>query len=181
MHDIAIHQDQRSLISLRRDEIDDRAIQGFVIASSVELILLQYVYDFHLDGLMVLAVSDITEVRCTATDRFQQSLLVEEGLVKKVPFGLSITLQDWRSAIADLSNRYPLLILECERQEEPDLVIGRMVDVTPDEVQLECFSGAANWNEKPVRLRYDDITSCQAGSNYVNVYQRYFERNAAAS
>jgi hypothetical protein len=178
VNDLATHQDQRSLISLRRDEIDDHAIEGFVIGASDELVLLQYVYDFHLDGLMVLAVSDITEVRCTATNRFQRNLLESEGLVERVPFGLSIDLQNWRSAIANLASRYPLLILECERQDEPDFVIGRVMDAAPNEVRFECFSGAANWDKKPVKLSYKDITSCQAGSNYANVYQRHFERKA---
>ena len=178
MHDLATYQNQRSLISLRRDRIDDHSIQGFVIGASDELVLLQYVYDFRLDGLMVLAVSDITEVRCTATDRFQQTLLAAEGLVEQVPFGLSTNLQDWRSAIDDLASRYPLLILECERLEEPDFVIGRVSKLARDEVWLEWFSGAANWGEKPARFKYKDITSCQVDTNYVNAYQRYFDRNA---
>jgi len=177
MHDLAIHQDQRSLISLTRERIDSHSIQGFVIGVSDELVLLQYVYDFHLDGLMVLAVSDITEVRCTATDRFQRTLLAAEGLVEQVPFGLSIKLKNWRSAIADLASRYPLLILECERQENPDFAIGRVLKVARDEVHLEYFSGSATWDETPLRLRYHEITSCQAGTNYTNVYQRHFERN----
>lgn len=179
MHELTIHQNQRSLISLRRDRIDDNTIQGFVIGASDDLVLLQYVYDFRLDGLMVLAVADITEVRCTATDRFQQTLLEADGLLAQVPFGLPIDLQDWSSAIADLANRYPLLILECERLEEPDFAIGRVLKVAHDEVRLECFSGAANWDEGLVSLKYEDITSCQAGTNYTNVYQRHFERNVA--
>lgn len=179
MYEITRHQEQRSLISLRRDRIDDNAIQGFVIGTSDDLVLLQYVYDFRLDGLMVLAVADITEVRCTATDRFQQTLLDTDGLVAQVPFGLRINLEDWRSAIADLAHGYPLLILECERLEAPDFVIGRVKEMAHGEVRLECFSGAANWDEELVSLKYEDITSCQAGTNYTNVYQRYFERNAA--
>jgi len=179
MHDFAAHQNQRSLISITRKGIDDQSIQGFVIAASDELVLLQYVYDFRLDGLMVLAVSDITEVRRTATDRFQQTLLAAEGLLEQVPFGLSINLKNWRSAISDLASRYSLLILECERLEEPDFAIGRVLKVARDDVRLEYFSGAANWDETPVRLRYKEITSCQAGTNYINVYQRHFARIAA--
>jgi len=179
MLNFSIHQDQRSLISLRRAGIDDNIIQGFVICASDELVLLQYVYDFRLDGVMVLAVPDITEVRCTATDMFQRTLLEAEGLIEQVPFGMSVNLQNWRSAVDDLANRYPLLILECERQEEPDFVIGRVKEVAQDEVRLEYFSGAANWDEELVRLKYEEITSCQAGTHYTNIYQRHFERNAA--
>ena len=44
--------------------------KGFVLASSAELVVLQYVYDFNLDGLMVLRVADITDIRWSATGRF---------------------------------------------------------------------------------------------------------------
>jgi hypothetical protein len=178
MHLFAQHQKKRNLVSVRRSEIDDNAIQGFVLASSEHLVVLQYVYDFNLDGLMVLRVADITEVRCTATDKFQKGLLVQEGLEQKVPFASTFDLRDWRSVISQLSKTHELMILECEAGEENDFVIGRVLKTTTTAVQMQHFSGAANWAESPTRLKFKDITSCQVGTNYVNVYQRYFERRA---
>jgi hypothetical protein len=52
------------------------------------------VYGFNLDGLMVLRVPDITEVRCTATDKFQKKLLMQEGLVQRVPSESTFDLSD---------------------------------------------------------------------------------------
>jgi hypothetical protein len=179
MHRFAQHQKNRNLVSIHRSEIDDHAIQGFVLASSEELVVLQYVYDFNLDGLMVLRVADITEVRCSTTDKFQKSLLEQEGLIQRVPFGAAFDLLNWGSVIAQLSKEYPLLILECEAGEEKDFVIGRVLKTIKTGVQVEYFSGAANWAESPEKLKFKDITCCQVGTNYVNVYQRYFERNSS--
>ena len=169
---------QRSLISIRRAAVDENKIQGFVLGLSDRLVLLQYVYDFNLDGLMVLRTADISEVTRSKTDELQERLLVDEGLFSRIPFDYSIDLCSWRSAIAGLSGMHPLLILECELLQEPEFAVGRILETGDEEVALKYFTGAANWLDEPVRLRYDDITACQANTNYVNVYQRYFEKNA---
>ena len=169
----------QTLISLRRAAIDDRKIQGFVLGYSDSLVLLQYIYDFNLDGLMILRIADISEIDCTKTDKFQKKLLADEGLLSQVPApsGCSIDLRDWRSAITSFSPACPILILECEAQKKPDFAIGRILNTAPDEVAIQYFSGTATWLKKPVRLRYENMTSCQANTNYINVYQRYFDRN----
>jgi hypothetical protein len=169
----------QTLISLRRAAIDDRAIQGFILGYSDSLVLLQYEYDFNLDGLMILRAADISEITCTKTEKFQKKLLANEGLLSHVPApsDCAVDLRNWRSAIVSLSQTYPLLILECEAQEEPDFAIGRILKAAPDKVKIHYFSGAATWRKKPVKFRYQDITSCRANANYINVYQRYFERN----
>lgn len=177
MNELQRLKQQRSLISLRRASIDANAIQCFVLGSSDQLVLLQYVYDFNLDGLMVLRTSDISDVSRSKTDELQERLLAEEGLLSRVPFGQTVDLRSWRHAITDLSSIHPLLILERELLDEPDLSIGRILKVEAEEVTLKFFTGAANWLDEPDRLRYDDITSCQANTNYVNVYQRHFERS----
>jgi hypothetical protein len=173
------HQKRRDLVSIRRDEIDEHPIQGFVLASSEDLVVLQYVYDFNLDGLMVLRVADITEVRHSATDKFQKGLLEQERLMTRIPFGADFDLRNWKSVIAQLSKEYGLMILECEALEEKDFAIGRVLKATQTGVRFQYFSGAANWAEKPDILKFKDITCCQVGTNYVNVYQRHFERQAA--
>lgn len=178
MDDLHRFRNERSLVALRRADVDENKIQGFVLAVSPSLVLIQYVYDFNLDGLMVLRTEDISAVERSKTEEFQQSLLEAEGLFARVPFGYAVDLTDWRSAISGLSSGYPLLILECELLKDPDFAIGRVLNVGVDTVTLRYFTGAATWIEEPVKLRYEDITSCQANTNYTNVYQRYFERNA---
>jgi hypothetical protein len=142
------------------------------------LVALQYVYDFNLDGLMVLSRSDITQIRSNATDKFQRKLLAKEGLLKEVPFETAFDLQDWRSIIRQFSKAYPLIILECERGDEPEFVIGRVEKTTSVAAYVRCFTGAGRWLDEPVRVKYSDITSCQVDTNYLNFYQRHFDRVA---
>jgi len=179
MRKLLQHQKTRDLISIRRNKIDANPIQGFVLASSEKLVALQYVYDFNLDGFMILRTEDITEVKCSSTDKFQKSLLEKEGLLSRVPFGTNFDLQNWQSAISQLSLAYPLMILECESGNEKDFAIGQVVKTTKVGAWIRHFSGVSNWSEEPERLKYKDITSCQVDTNYINVYQRHFERDAS--
>src|SRR6188768_3573003 len=114
MQKLSQHQKKRNLVSIRRDKIGSNSIQGFILASSEKLVALQYVYDFNLDGFLILRAKDITEVKCSPTDKFQKSLLEKEGLLSRVPFGTSFDLLNWHSTISQLSLAYPLMILECE-------------------------------------------------------------------
>jgi hypothetical protein len=178
MDRFASHQKKRNLISISRKQIDPNSIQAFVLGHSRELVALQYVYDFNLDGLRVIRAADVTDVRCMATDKFQKRVLMQEGLVQRVPFESVLDLSDWRSVISQLAKEHALMILECEAAKEKDFVIGRVLKTTADEVHIRHFSGTANWEKRPTRLKLSDITSCQVGNNYLNVYQRHFERQA---
>ena len=151
MNDLRHYQQQRALVSRRRDGVDENSIQGFVLGVSDELVMLQYVYDFKLDGLMVLRTVDISELDRSKTDEFQEGLLQVEGLLQAVPFDYSIDLSTWPTAIAGLAEDYPLLIVERELLDEPDLAIGRVLEIGAEEVHLKYFTGAANWLEEPDR------------------------------
>ncbi len=166
----------RELVSIRRDDIDVNSIQGFILGFSDELLLLQYVYDFRLDGLVALRTADITKVTCNATDEFQKNLLITEGLFQQVPFGASFDLRDWKAVITQFSQQYRFIILEDERPEAQVFLIGEIEKITNAIVSLRYFTGAGNWDEKPTKLPFKSITSCQVDTNYINVYQRHFER-----
>jgi hypothetical protein len=169
----------RHLVSLRRSRIDDHGMQGYVLDVSKELVALQYVYDFNLDGLRLVRRKDITEVRRTQSEEFQQGLLIEEGLESLVPFGVKFDLENWQSVIEQLSPVCPVLIFEDERRSHRQFEIGRVEKITASRVKVRGFSVDASWAKKPTTIPYGALTLIQANNNYINTYQRHFERTAA--
>jgi hypothetical protein len=167
----------QKLVSICRDDIDPNSIQGFVLGYSRDLVLIQYVYDFHLDGLMVLRTADITHIGCNATGELQKQLLIDEQLFEKVPFGTAFDLRSWRSIITQLSQQHRLIILEGENADPPQFLIGTVEKITTQSVWLNYFSGAGNWDDELAKLPFTEITSCQVATNYLNVYERYFDRH----
>ena len=149
-----------------------------MLAFSETLVVLQYVYDFQLDGLMVLRTADITGVESTKTDQFQRDLLDHEGLLEHVPFGAPFDLHDWRSVIRQFARGHDFMIVECETSEEPDFLIGRALEMDDDTVCFAYFSGIGVWAAAPDEIEFSDITSCQVDTTYLNFYRRHFERHA---
>lgn len=178
MHQLAQHQKERNLVSVSRNGINDFPMEAFVLGFSDELLLLQYVYDFHLDGLKVLRMADVTEITCTDTCHFQRQLLEQEGLIEQIPFDLSLDLRNWQTLLEQLATMYPLMILECEKLDDPDFIIGQLDHTSESAAEMQWFSGTGDWDDDLAALAFDDITSCQVDTNYINFYQRYFERTA---
>lgn len=166
----------RRLVSIRRRDIDGYGIQGFLVGLSDNLLAVEYVYDFQIDGLMVLRRSDITEVRRTATDEFQERLLKKEGIRPGSQTPVSLELDDWSTLIRQLSEHCPLMILERELGPSPEFAIGRPVRATAAQVEFQSFTGTGKWWPKTERLKYSQLTSLQVNTRYLGFYQRYFER-----
>lgn len=173
---LRVLKDSRSLVTIRRKKIDGNSIQGFLLVHSDELIVIQYVYDFNLDGLMALKTSDVTSIESTMTDIFQTQLLAEEGQLSKVNFELKLNVDSWATLINELRPNFKFLILEAESSEPPNFYLGEILKATKDSVSIRCFSGAANWDDEISELALQDITALQAGNNYALVYERYFSR-----
>lgn len=170
------YKNSRTLISIERDKIDDNSIQGFLLEYSNELILIQYIYDFNLDGLMILRRNDITKIKSNATDILQTQLLKDEDLYKNVDFYVKLNLSDWGSILSNIKKDYGLVIIEDEKKEKGIFLIGKIETITKKSVEITHFTGTGTWGEVPTPIDFNDITSCQVNTNYINVYQRYFEK-----
>jgi hypothetical protein len=173
------HVKKKSLVSVRRGDIDGYGIQGFVVGVSETLMALEYVYDFQLDGIMVLRRSDITEVRRTATDEFLQVLMKRDGIEPGFQMPFPVLLNNWKTAIEQLSALHPLMILERELGPSPEFAIGRLLKATTLQVEFQTFSGTGRWATKPDRLKYAQLTCLQVNTRYLGSYQRHFECLAA--
>lgn len=167
----------KNLVSILRSDVDDYGIQGFLVGLSEDLLAIEYVCDFQIDGLMVLRRSDITEVRRTGTDEFQERLLKKEGIRPGVQSPMPLELGGWKAVIEQISQHYPLMILERELGPSPDFAIGRVLRATEAQVEFHAFTGTGKWSAKSERLKYSQITCLQANSRYLSFYQRYFERS----
>ncbi len=168
--------ESKSLVSVRRDKIDSNKIQGFVLGFSKELVLLQYVYDFHIDGLLIIRSKDITEISSSKTDIFQTQLLKDEDLYKSIPFDHNYKLNNWKSIIPTLGNEFKYIIVEDEDPSYPLFFLGTFKRITSDSIIIHGFSGVANWDDEESEIYFEDISSLQVNTNYINFYKRYYEK-----
>jgi hypothetical protein len=178
MVSLSDHLKSKRLVSVRRSYLDDYGIQGFLVGVSDNLMALEYVYDFQIDGLMVLRRSDITDVKRTGTDEFQERLLKREGIRPGSQIPTPLKLDGWKPLIEQLIEHYPLMILERELGPEPEFAIGRPLRATATQVEFQAFSGVGKWHQKTARFKYAQLTCLQVNTRYLGFYQRHFDRNA---
>ncbi|MCU7809659.1 MAG: hypothetical protein KZQ77_00275, partial [Candidatus Thiodiazotropha sp. (ex Notomyrtea botanica)] len=170
---------KHELVSIRRKKIDSNKIQGFVLDESDKLILLAYIYDFNADGLMVLRKKDISEMKASKTDKFQTQLLQDEGVSEKIDFDAKYNLGSWRKFFVSAKIKHRYFIVEQELLKEPDFAIGTIESIEKSNLTFRYFTGIARWLDDLEKIEYLNITSCQIGNNYLNVYERYFQRQIA--
>ena len=167
----------KALVSISRDLIDPNKIQGVILGFSKELMLICYIYDFNLDGLMILRRNDITDIVSSKTCKFQKSLLEKDGLFGKIDFKSKYKLGSWLDFIKDASKRHKYFIFEHEDQDNPEFIIGKIKRIYKKSIQVNYFTGTARWEDEPSSVKLEKLTSCQIGNNYLNVYERYFNEN----
>lgn len=167
----------RTLISIRRKRIDDSFIQAFPLAVSQRLVLLQYVYDFHIDGFLLLRLRDISDWKIGYTNIFQRGLLQEEGVFDQVQFDFRAPIESFPDFLHSLSPT-ELVIVEAERTEPTEMNIGTVASANSRTVAINYITGIARREDTPRKMAIRDITSCQIRTNYINFYQRHLDRQA---
>ena len=169
------HISQRDLIAISRANFDSNKMQGFPLAYSKQLLLLRYVHDFYLDGLLLVRRSDITDSYCRQTDKFQRKLLDTEHKLKKGVFRNDHVIEDFTSFIEGLGSKI-IVIIENESQNDSQFYIGLVASVDTESAHIQEFSGAGNWEHNATCISIDEITCCQIETNYINFYSRHFAR-----
>lgn len=169
----------RSLVAIRREAIDARLIQGIILQFSNDLLLLQYVHDFHLDGQLIVRREDITEIRCRSTDIFQRQLLIDSGLFDRIDFQVSLDLTSFSSLLNHQKDK-TIVIIEREQPVDACFWIGQHLGSTSQNIRLREFTGSGRWLEDPTDIPADDVTCCQLNTNYIRFYADYFRRHPPA-
>ena len=168
---------RRELIAISRSELESNKVQGFPLAYSKKLLLFRYVYDFHIEGLLLVRRSDITDSQCGKTDRFQRKLLEAENKLKRGVFRSDYSIDNFSTFLRGLGAE-KIAVMENETPESSQFYIGRIVAVGKQYVTMQEFNGVGNWDRQHTEIELNEITSCQVETNYINFYARHFTRTS---
>ena len=171
------YKNSQQLVSIKRKRIDDEPVQGFLLGYSDKLVLLQYVYDFNLDGLVVIRRSDISKIRSSKTDIFHTQLLKDQGIFEKINFSCPYPLKSWRDILDGFCHKGEIIIVENEESDPLVFIIGKPIKLGKKRVAMKEFDSEGAWISSPVKIAYQDITILKVDINYIKVYKCYFEGN----
>lgn len=170
-------QKNKALITIYRENMNDNGIQGFILGYSKKLILIQYVYDFNLDGIMILQRSDVTNIESDESGMFQTQLLKNEGLYDKVDFSKTYDLKNWKTVLSTIGSTYQFITLEDENPECYIFILGKITKLGRKKVSVHEFACTGTWKNEVSKMSYKNITSFRAGNNYPKVYENYFKQS----
>ncbi|MEM9411643.1 MAG: hypothetical protein AAGA30_11050 [Planctomycetota bacterium] len=138
---LSCHIAENALVSIKRASIASGSLQAFVIGYSATLIAIHYVRDFQFDGYLVLRRSDISEIGCRATDRFQRDLIDDAGATPHQDPMDPVVLDSFPELLASCPET-EVVIVECESADGDVFTIGRYAGIDVDGfLSIHEFSG----------------------------------------
>ena len=155
---------QRVLVRVSRKRIDENYLEGYVVAMSERLLLLQEVEGdtLTLNGYIGVRLKDITRwwVHASFMDRAMRLL----GRNPFLPDGIDV--DDWPAFITSGLTLFPLALIECEKVKPGCAYIGTVERLTARTLFLrEIGTDAEDAGVNEYKLK--DITSVKFGDGYV--------------
>lgn len=168
-------KNERHKIVITRDKIDTAPLYGIPLMLEENILLIQYLYDYQLDGYMILRIKDITSVRSDERERFSEYILQQEGLYDKIQKPMLTTLRSWRAIFEELKESEKNILLEFEDIEEGEIFIGRIIEVNRDSLEMLCFDAMGRWDNDTTVIAYKDITTVKLDDRYTTVLSKYIQ------
>ena len=165
--------DNRRYVAIERDNLDSGNIRGFILALSNNLVLLQNVVDFHLDGYSIIRRRDITHVWHNEFERYYKKILKKEGLLDKVGLQETISLNNWPSVFHSLKRIGKNIIIEKEFPDVYKFLIGKIIRINKKHVNIRYFDANGKWERGFRYAPYEEITRVQFENEYIKVFSKY--------
>ena len=165
--------ESRALVTIFRNLEDVENLEAYVVRVGAELVLLHVVDDFHLDGYCIVPRAHVERARHSPLERYRGAILRAEKVLPQVGFDGELDLDDWNKAFKSLKALGEMIIVEDEREESEEFVIGRIERVNKKSASIRGFDPLGRWYDDPTRFKYDDVTSVTFGSEYVTTYSKY--------
>ena len=166
---------ERHKIVITRNTIDTALLYGIPLMLDDNMLLIQYIYDYQLDGYMILRIKDITFVRSDERERFSEYILKQEGLYDEIKKPMLTTLRNWRAIFEELKEYGKNILVEFEDLEEGEIFIGRIIEVNRNSLEMLCFDAMGKWDNETMTIIYKDITTVKLDDRYTTVLSRYLQ------
>lgn len=160
-------QEDQALVRISRKRLEpEMASIGYVLASTVDLVLIQKLSDrVDLDGYELLRIRDIDAAETEfAHLHFYMRALQLKGERCAYPEGIRI--ETLARAVETAAERYGLLVISREREFPGEVVIGRLAATLKSGIRIDWVTPGAELEEDRTLYRYAAITRLEFGGEY---------------
>lgn len=151
---------------------DPNCYSCFPVRTGEDLFIYMEEQDFRLDGYVIRRVKDIVEIssKVDLTDE----ILKSEGVINEVK-DVDIDVSTWEGILSYLSSHKLNAIFESESRDSGmmDYAIGRIEKKDDRYLYVRAFDADGNWEEKPTRIAFSELSSISWGTRYVDIFSKY--------
>ena len=141
------------------------------LAIGKDILLIQYLHDFHLEGYKVIRLKDISKVVRDSGDEFVEGIFKKEGIYEQIRMP-NIKMQDnMIDMLKEIQKKNINFILDCDETNNETMYIGRILEIS-EKLLFETFDTLGKWEEDLLEINYDDITALSY-NEYNEVYSKY--------
>lgn len=171
---------QKDLVGITRKH-DQEEIQSVILDHGENLLFIQYIFDFYLDGYKIINKNDIIDISISDVDILQKQILINEKLLNNIKKPFQINLSNWKSSFNDLKNQNVILSVENETTNLDFFLLGKILDVLDNSIKMKYFDGMCKWNDISMEIKFKDIKTISLFSNYNNKYANFIKAQNTAS
>lgn len=154
------------LLTIAREDVDERPLFGYVVARSRKLLVLHYLSDdYRLDGWRIVRTEDVTR----SSRHFSTADVAERSLRLKrqrprVPCALDLSTMP--KLIASVQAAFPIIVIHREALTVNEAEVGLVRLSGARSYVLQWITPEAEWEPDHRRFRYADITMVGFGGEY---------------
>ena len=151
-------------------------VHGYLLDISGEWVLLQNIYEFHLDGYSIIRKSDVDRIRYDEIDKYFEKILRDEGVRKRMSKKYQIDLTNLSSIFESLRKTKLNIIVECEEEKNDIFVVGKISKIDNNSIGMLHFDACGRWSKQIKTIPYSKITIIRFDEEYINVFSRHLTR-----
>lgn len=159
-------------ISIERNEIDDNAITAIPISESEKLLLIEYIYDFNMDGFKVILIDTITSVVRSEVEIFHDKIFKEEGIKSEFDNISDLPIHNWYVLFGAVMHTEKVIDISLGKTEDA-FYVGRIIHVNDTFIEFQEISPTGEWDKDTVLIYYDDIIMASFQNRYSQILAKY--------
>jgi hypothetical protein len=152
--------------------LSDGEHEGFIIAVSPALVLLQAIHEWQDVGALVAPVDLVEAVEISDYHDDQINILDFNSVKRTKRYGW-VRLGGWQDLFKSLQYKDKFVMLSAN---DDSADVGKVDTVESELVVLKAVDPGGNWYEDEIEWPFDDITLVQFDDSYSRTLQRYVEK-----
>lgn len=165
----------KTFVSIQRYR-DLAVLNGAILKESKNWVLIQNIEDFRIDGYSIIHKIQIKKIRQNSGDRFYQSILIKEGIAKKIKDLPGIDIEDVCQVLLYLKSWKSPVIIECELLGTWPFSIGFIEEIRENDFDLRYFDIEGKSDKKPRKIKFAHIDRIGIKERYGEIFGKYLKK-----